>query len=194
MWVLINGHCSHCCYNGLLDACLRLKNLTLDSSSLAVQLALINLCVPPLLVDHTWGLHYWQKLPDPFFFWCNWYIDVKMNRRFQLSPEDTNTDRGFTLHTCCVDKQSVHHKGTIATVLLLTQQTRPFKMSKEKAVARVQCCIDSKWAHHLTTMNNLWTPTILDIKWWSKICGSFRNGWKVKTWVITGQYRRHKVK
>lgn len=36
-----------------------------------------------------------------------------------------------------VDKQSEQHKGTMATMLLRTQQTRPFKMSNESAGARV---------------------------------------------------------
>lgn len=81
-----------------------------------------------------------------------------------MSPEDSNTDSGLRVHAHPVDKQSEHHKGTIATILLPTQQTRPFKMSNEKAVARAQCCIDSKWAHHLTTMPNLWTPSHLGYK------------------------------
>lgn len=92
-----------------------------------------------------------------------------------MSPEDSNTDSGLRAHAHLVDKQSEHHKGTIATLLLPTQQTRPFKMSNEKAVARVQCSIDSKWDHHLTTMPNLWTPSILDTKWLSKTYGYLRN-------------------
>lgn len=104
------------------------------------------------------------KVVWPLLFWCNSRIDAQMNRSLQLSPEDSNTDSGIWVHAHLVDKQSEHHKGTIATILLPTQQTRPFKMSNEKAVARVQCSIDSKWAHHLTTMPNLWTPSILYTK------------------------------
>lgn len=104
------------------------------------------------------------KVVWPSLFWCNLCIDAQMSRSLQLSPLDSNTDRRLRVHAHLVDKQSEHHKGTIATILLPTQQTRPFKMSNEKAVARVQCSIDSKWAHHLTTMPNLWTPSILDTK------------------------------
>lgn len=96
-------------------------------------------------------------------------IDAQMSRSLQLSPEDSNTDRRLRVHAHLVDKQSEHNKGTTATILLPTQQTRPFKMSNEKAVAMVQCSIDSKWAHHLTTMPNLWTPSILDTKWQNKV-------------------------
>lgn len=76
---------------------------------------------------------------------AHWWTGV-----LQLSPEDLNTDRRLRLHAHTVDKQSEHHKGTIATILLPTRQTRPFKMSNEKAIARVQCSFDSEWAHHLT--------------------------------------------
>lgn len=92
-----------------------------------------------------------------------------------MSPEDSSTDSEQRVHAHLVDKQSEHHKGTIATILLPTQKTRPFKMSNERAVARVQCSIDSKWAHHLTTTPNLWTPSILDTKWWSKTYSYLRN-------------------
>lgn len=81
-----------------------------------------------------------------------------------VSPEGWNTDRGPGVHAHRVDKQSEHHKGTIAAILLPTQQTRPFKMSNEKAVASVQCSINSKWSHHLTTGPNLWTPFHLGYK------------------------------
>lgn len=88
---------------------------------------------------------------------CVYSIFALLNKSYlTLTFLTENTDRR-QVHPHLVDKQSERHKGTKATILLPIQQTCPFKMSNEKAVARVQCSIDLKWAHHLTTMTNSWT-------------------------------------
>lgn len=104
------------------------------------------------------------KVARPLLFWCNLCIDAQMNKFAAVSRGLEHWQR-VKVNAHVVDKQSEHHKGTIASILLPSQQTRPYKMSNEKAVAGVQSSIDSNWNHHLTTMPSLWTESIPDTKW-----------------------------
>lgn len=182
-WLDRHRNTMHGCYNSFLYACIRLATQAeRDCSFLFVQLSVLKrytcVCVGVYSTRQTCTMDVCVcitgKLVWPLLFRCNSCIDAQIESLL-LSPEDSNTDRGLRVRAHLVDKQSEHHKGTIATILLPTQPTRPFKMSNEKAVARVQCSIDSKWAHHLTTMPNFWTLSILDTKWWSTTYGYLRN-------------------
>lgn len=65
-----------------------------------------------------WGIHVWSwsmcvyrsKIVWPLLFWCNLCIDEQMNCCFQLSLEDSNTDKRLGVHAHLIDKQSEDHK------------------------------------------------------------------------------------
>lgn len=83
---------------------------------------------------------------------CMGSVMMKGERR-RFWSEDTLS--ATWVHTNLVDKQSEDYKGTMATILLSTKQTCPFKMSNKKLLRGPCVLLTPECANHLTTMSNL---------------------------------------